>query len=157
MSHSTLHTLLFEGGLAVEAQAALRWWQRLLLGLARISGLMQRVGWRQRVIGWCLPRGQQVCIVGADAVALGLAQQLCSFGRRVSVVTQGADFAADLAADRRKAMLEELHQLSVVMINHSRVQRIDGNSLLLDCDGADIDIPADLVILATAQGPEPPL
>jgi NADH dehydrogenase FAD-containing subunit len=47
--------------------------------------------------------------------------------------------------------------LGVVMINKTRVRRIDTRSLLLDCEGAEVSIEADTVILASGARANPDL
>ncbi len=135
---------LAQGETHPQAARALTWWQRLALALARLF----RVS-RHAAINRCwLPRGRQVCVIGGNSAGLTCAQLLCERGRKVSVVTAEADFGADVNPDQRSTLLASLRQRSAVLINHSRVRCIDKGTLVLDCDCADIDIPADLVVLS---------
>ena len=78
-----------------------------------------------------------------------LAEFLAQRGRKVSLIEESGKFAVELPLVRRWRVLEELKQLSVVMINHTRLLRVSGRQLLIECQGNEVEIEADTIILAS--------
>ena len=123
-------------------------WQRAVLSLARVLGLTRSASLLDRLSHLWMPLGREVCIVGGGLVGAELAEFLAHRGRKVSLVEEGEKFAIELPLVRRWRVLEELKNQSVVMINHTRLLRICGRELTLDCHGSEVEIEADTVILA---------
>ena len=128
-------------------------WQRAVLALARMLGLTRSAALLDRLSHLWMPMGKHVCIVGGGLVGAELAEFLAHRGRKVTLVEEGEKFAVELPLVRRWRVLEELKKLSVVMINHTRLSRISGRELTLDCHGSEVQIEADTVVLASgAEG-----
>lgn len=131
------------------ARSKLPWWQRLALSLAAAVGITRNVALLDRLSHWWMPLGREVCIVGGGLVGAELAEFLAHRGRKVSLVEEGEKFATELPVVRRWRVLEELRELSVVMINNTSLKAIAGRQLTLDCSGSEVEIEADTVILAS--------
>lgn len=140
---------LMTGSGAATAREKLKLWQRMLLDIASLTGMTRNGALVRYLSRWWMPVGKRVCIVGGGLVGVELAEFLAQRGRKVSVVEEGEKFGVELAVVRRWRVLEELKHLGVVLINKSRLLRIDHKTLYLDSDGNDIDITADTVILAS--------
>jgi len=65
------------------------------------------------------------------------------------VIEEGEKFGTELAIVRRWRVLEDLQHLGVVLINRTRVSNITAQSMVLTCDGDEVVIDADTVILAS--------
>ena len=96
-----------------------------------------------------MPVGKRVSIVGGGLVGLELAEFLAERGRDVTVVEAGEKFGTELAIVRRWRVLEDLQQLGAVLINRTDVSCIKERSLTLVCDGDEVEIETDTVILAS--------
>jgi len=131
--------------------------QRLLMFLGSLLGLTRSAALVRRLSHLWMPVGRRVAIIGGGLVGVELAEFLAERGRSVTVVEEGDTFGVELAVVRRWRVLHELKELGVVMINKTRVQRIDTRSLLLDSEGAEVSIEADTVILASGARANPDL
>jgi 2,4-dienoyl-CoA reductase (NADPH2) len=131
------------------ALGKLAWWQRLMLATAVKLGITRRAALIDRLSHWWMPLGREVCIVGGGLVGAELAEFLARRGRKVSLVEEGEKFAVELPVVRRWRVLEELRELAVVMINNTGVKAISGRKISLDCQGVEVEIEADSVILAS--------
>jgi 2,4-dienoyl-CoA reductase-like NADH-dependent reductase (Old Yellow Enzyme family) len=131
------------------ARRKLRPWQRFMLATASMLGITRNAALMRRLSHWWMPLGKRVTIIGGGLVGVELAEFLAERGRQVSVIEEGEKFGIELAVVRRWRVLEDLQRLGVVMINKARLISIGENSLLLDCDGSEVDIEADTVILAS--------
>ncbi|MEH6585406.1 MAG: FAD-dependent oxidoreductase [Halioglobus sp.] len=127
----------------------LAWWQRSALYLAGLLGITRNIALLDKLSHWWMPVGRHVCIVGGGLVGSELAEFLALRGRKVSLVEEGEKFAIELPVVRRWRVLEELKELSVVMINNTRLKAVNGRSLILECQGSEVEIEADTVILAS--------
>ncbi len=140
---------LMTGERGSQAAAGLPWWQRLLLAFAARTGISRNSAWVRRLSHLWMPVGQRVCIVGGGLVGVELAEFLAERGRKVSVVEEGEKFGVELPLVRRWRVLEDLRELGVVMINKTTLKAVQGDRVVLDCDGSEIPIEADTVILAS--------
>ncbi|MFT5709886.1 MAG: 2,4-dienoyl-CoA reductase-like NADH-dependent reductase (Old Yellow Enzyme family) [Halioglobus sp.] len=147
-SGDELRALMMGGGYrAVRSKLGL--FSRALMLLADVLGITVRPALLRPLSKVWMPLGRQVCIVGGGLVGVELAQFLAERGRQVSVVEEGGLFGVELSLVRRWRVLEELKQLGVVMINKAQVVCIKHKSLVLRIEGAEVDITADTVILAS--------
>ena len=140
---------LMTGHGAESARSKLAFWQRWALSLAGSLGITRNAALLARLSHVWMPLGKQVCIVGGGLVGAELAEFLALRGRKVSLIEESGKFAVELPLVRRWRLLEELKQLSVVMINHTRLLRVSGRQLAIDCQGSEVEIEADTVILAS--------
>ena len=124
-------------------------WQRVPLYVAGLLGITKNAHWLRRLSYLWMPVGRRVAIVGGGLVGLELAEFLAERGRDVTVVEAGEKFGTELAIVRRWRLLEDLQQLGAVLINRTNVSCIKPRSLTLTCDGDEVDIGADTVILAS--------
>jgi 2,4-dienoyl-CoA reductase (NADPH2) len=124
-------------------------WQRALLSVAGLLGITKNAHWLRRLSYLWMPLGKRVSIVGGGLVGLELAEFLAKRGRDVTVVEAGEKFGTELAIVRRWRVLEDLQQLGAVLINRTDVSCIRERSLTLVCDGDEVVIETDTVILAS--------
>ena len=127
----------------------LRSWQIALLSVAGLLGITKNAVWLRRLSYLWMPVGKRVSIVGGGLVGLELAEFLAERGRDVTVVEAGEKFGTELAIVRRWRVLEDLQQLGAVLINRTDVSCIKERSLTLVCDGDEVEIETDTVILAS--------
>ncbi|GFG74344.1 hypothetical protein MBOT_17090 [Mycobacterium botniense] len=131
-------------------------WARLS---ARLLG-----GWRQRLVrpgavraatrAW-MPFGRRVAIIGADLVALELAEFLASRGRLVSVLEPGATIAAEVGDKRRTEHMNRLDRLGVTVHVQAPVERITPRSVVFTpAAGATRELSADSVVVAGRLEPD---
>ena len=123
-------------------------WQVALLSVAGVLGITKNAHWLRRLSHLWMPLGKRVSIVGGGLVGLELAEFLAQRGRDVTVIEAGEKFGTELAIVRRWRMLEDLRQLGAVLMNRADVSCIKAQSLMLTCDGDEVEVAADTVILA---------
>ncbi|MEP4147349.1 MAG: FAD-dependent oxidoreductase [Halioglobus sp.] len=140
---------LMTGSGDLAGRRKLAWWQRGALFLAGVLGITRNVALMDKLSHWWMPLGQHVCIIGGGLVGSELAEFLALRGRKVSLVEEGEKFAVELPLVRRWRVLEELRELSVVMINNTTLKQVSDCKLTLDCQGSEVEIEADTVILAS--------
>lgn len=140
---------LMTGSDPAAVSGKLRWWQGVLLRLAGLLRITRNARWLRRLSYWWMPVGKRVSIVGGGLVGLELAEFLAERGRKVTVIEEGEKFGTELAIVRRWRVLEDLQHLGVVLINRTRVSNITAQSMVLTCDGDEVVIDADTVILAS--------
>ncbi|BBZ41718.1 oxidoreductase [Mycobacterium conspicuum] len=135
------------GGHADSADPA---WQRLG---ARMLG-----GWRQRLMrpaavrlatrAW-MPFGRRVTIIGADLVALELAEFVASRGRLVSILESGKDIAPEVGNKRKTEHMDRLDRLGVTVHVRAAVERITSDGVVFTpAGGTRRQLPSDSVVLA---------
>ena len=131
------------------ARRKLPWWQRSALYLAGLLGITRDIALLDKLSHWWMPVGRHVCIVGGGLVGSELAEFFALRDRKVSLVEEGEKFAIELPVVRRWRLLEELKELSVVMINNTKLKAVNGRSLSLECQGNEVEFEVDTVILAS--------
>ncbi len=141
------------GGHADSADPA---WQRLG---ARMLG-----GWRQRLMhpaavrlatrAW-MPFGRRVTIIGADLVALELAEFLAVRGRQVTILEPGKDIAPEVGDKRKTEHMDRLDRLGVTMHVRAAVDRIRPHGVAFTpVGGTTRELPADSVVIAGSVEPD---
>ena len=115
-------------------------------------------GWRQRLVrpkavrmaskAW-MPMGHRVVIVGADLVALELAEFLAARGRLVSVLEPGKAIAPELGNKRKTEHMDRLDRLGVTVHARAAVERIvKGGVVFTPFAGTSRELAADSVVVA---------
>ncbi|OBJ48492.1 FAD-dependent oxidoreductase [Mycobacterium sp. 1423905.2] len=131
-------------------------WQRLA---ARMMA-----GWRQRLVrpaalrlatrAW-MPLGRRVTIIGADLVALELAEFLAGRGRLVSILECGKDIAPEVGNKRKTEHMDRLDRLGVTVHVRADVSRINPRAVVFTPSGGNPrELPADSVVLAGTVEPD---
>ncbi|MFT4518698.1 MAG: 2,4-dienoyl-CoA reductase-like NADH-dependent reductase (Old Yellow Enzyme family) [Halioglobus sp.] len=138
-----------KGARGSAAAAKLPAWQRMLLGMSGLLGITRNGPLVRRLSHFWMPVKKRVCIVGGGLVGVELAEFLAERGREVSVIEEGEKFGVELAVVRRWRVLEDLQHLGVVMINNTRVAKIQPGKLTLIGAEGETQITADTVILAS--------
>jgi 2,4-dienoyl-CoA reductase (NADPH2) len=120
-------------------------------------------GWRQRLVrpkavrmaskAW-MPVGHRVVIVGADLVALELAEFLAARGRLVSVLEPGKAIAPELGNKRKTEHMDRLDRLGVTVHARAAVEQIvKGGVVFTPFGGTRRELAADSVVVAGTLEP----
>ncbi len=120
-------------------------------------------GWRQRFVrpaavraasrAW-LPLGRRVAIVGADLVALELAEFLAARGRLVSVLEPGKAIAPEIGNKRKTEHMDRLDRLGVTVHVRAAVERIVPDGVVFTPHaGTSRQLSADSVVVAGTLKP----
>ncbi len=123
--------------------------QRLMMLCGSLLGITRNAQWIRRLSHFWMPVGRRVAILGGGLVGVELAEFLVERGRQVTVIEEEEKFGVELAVVRRWRILHGLREHAVVMINKTRVTRIDGNTLTLQGEDGEASIDADTVIIAS--------
>ncbi|MFC1910088.1 FAD-dependent oxidoreductase [Chloroflexota bacterium] len=95
-----------------------------------------------------LPVGKNVAVVGGDQVAIEIAQFLVELGRKVTVLTEGQWFAAEMSIPARWRVMRELRKAGVNLLNEVKIEQITGEGVEITETGQIHLIKADTVIIA---------
>jgi 2,4-dienoyl-CoA reductase (NADPH2) len=120
-------------------------------------------GWRQRLVrpravrmvskAW-MPLGHRVVIVGADLVALELAEFLAARGRLVSVLEPGKAIAPELGNKRKTEHMDRLDRLGVTVHVRAAVDEIVPDGVVFTpFGGTRRQLAADSVVVAGTLEP----
>jgi 2,4-dienoyl-CoA reductase (NADPH2) len=120
-------------------------------------------GWRQRLVrpkavrmaskAW-MPLGRRVVIVGADLVALELAEFLAARGRLVSVLEAGKTIAPELGNKRKTEHMDRLDRLGVAVHARAAVDKIVPDAVAFTpYGGTSRRLAADSVVIAGTLQP----
>jgi len=120
-------------------------------------------GWRQRLVrpravriaskAW-MPLGHRVVIVGADLVALELAEFLAARGRFVSVLETGKTIAPELGNKRKTEHMDRLDRLGVTVHVRAAVDEIVTDGVVFTPNGGTSRrLAADSVVIAGTLEP----
>jgi 2,4-dienoyl-CoA reductase (NADPH2) len=120
-------------------------------------------GWRQRLVrpkavrvaskAW-LPMGHRVVIVGADLVALELAEFLAARGRFVSVLEADKTIAPELGNKRKTEHMDRLDRLGVAVHVRALVDEIVPDGVVFTpYGGSSRQLAADTVVIAGTMQP----
>ncbi|WP_090606972.1 FAD-dependent oxidoreductase [Mycobacterium lentiflavum] len=131
-------------------------WQRL--------GASLLAGWRQRLVrpaavrlatrAW-MPLGRRVVIIGADLVALELAEFLASRGRLVSILESGKDIAPEVGNKRKTEHMDRLDRFGVTVHIRAAVHRITTQGVVFTpVAGTTRELAADSVVIAGSVEPD---
>jgi 2,4-dienoyl-CoA reductase (NADPH2) len=120
-------------------------------------------GWRQRLLrpsavraatrAW-MPVGRRVVIVGADLVALELAEFLAARGRLVSVLEPDKTIAPELGNKRKTEHMDRLDRLGVAVHVRAEVEQIIADGVVFTPNGGSSrHLAADSVVIAGTLQP----
>jgi 2,4-dienoyl-CoA reductase (NADPH2) len=120
-------------------------------------------GWRRRLVrpravrlaskAW-MPLGHRVVIIGADLVALELAEFLASRGRLVSVLESDKTIAPELGNKRKTEHMDRLDRLGVTVHVRAAVDQIAPDGVdFTPCGGISRRLAADSVVVAGTLQP----
>jgi NADPH-dependent 2,4-dienoyl-CoA reductase/sulfur reductase-like enzyme len=120
-------------------------------------------GWRQRLVrpravrlaskAW-MPLGHRVVIVGADLVALELAEFLAARGRLVTVLEADKTIAPELGNKRKTEHMDRLDRLGVAVHVRAPVEQILPDSVVFTpYGGTSRQVAADSVVVAGTLQP----
>jgi 2,4-dienoyl-CoA reductase (NADPH2) len=120
-------------------------------------------GWRQRLVrpkavraaskAW-MPLGHRVVIVGADLVALELAEFLAARGRLVSVLEADKTIAPELGNKRKTEHMDRLDRLGVAVHVRATVDKIVPDGVVFTpYGGSSRQLAADTVVIAGTLQP----
>jgi 2,4-dienoyl-CoA reductase (NADPH2) len=120
-------------------------------------------GWRQRLVrpkavrvaskAW-MPLGHRVVIVGADLVALELAEFLAARGRLVSVLEADKTIAPELGNKRKTEHMDRLDRLGVAVHVRAAVDEIVADGIVFTpYGGTSRRLAADSVVIAGTLQP----
>ncbi|HEX2285428.1 MAG TPA: NAD(P)/FAD-dependent oxidoreductase [Mycobacterium sp.] len=120
-------------------------------------------GWRQRLLrpkavrtaskAW-MPMGHRVVIIGADLVALELAEFLAARGRLVSVLEGGKAIAPEIGNKRKTEHMDRLDRLGVAVHVRADVERIVPDGVVFTpFGGTSRMLAADSVVIAGTLQP----
>jgi len=130
-------------------------WQRSLLGV--IAPLAQRFLNPSRLRSlsrlW-MPLGSTVVIVGADLVAVELAEFLAHRNRKVYLLDSGRRLAAEVGKKRRNEHMDRLDRLDVIVNTGVKIERITRESVQFSINGRQRSIEAGSIIVAGQPVPE---
>ncbi len=105
-----------------------------------------RIRWLTKL--W-LPVGEHVAIIGGDLVAVELAALLSERGRRVTLLTEQPDIAAEMHIPARWRVLKNLRKGGVTMMSDIKIEAITGSGVIVNTYGEERQtVRADTVILA---------
>lgn len=121
-------------------------------------------GWRQRLMhpaavrlatrAW-MPFGRRVTIIGADLVALELAEFLAVRGRQVTILEPGKDIAPEVGNKRKTEHMDRLDRLGVTVHVRAAVDRIRPHGVAFTpVGGTTRELPADSVVIAGSVEPD---
>jgi 2,4-dienoyl-CoA reductase (NADPH2) len=109
-----------------------------------------------------MPVGERVVVLGGGLVGAELAEFLAERGRKVTVLEEGSEFAAEMAHPRRWRVLADLREHGVALEGGTRVLEIRDDVVRTERarEGGEPelrDFPADTVIIASGLVPNPSL
>ena len=100
-----------------------------------------------------LPEGRRVAIVGADLVALELAEFLAARGRLVSVLESGETIAPEVGNKRKTEHMDRLDRLGVAVHGRAEIERIVPDGVVfIPSAGSSRHLAADSVVIAGRGG-----
>ncbi len=113
-----------------------RWQQTLVNSLVQPLQPLMTPGLLRRVSRWWMPVGREVVIVGADLVALELAEFLAERGRRVHVLESGRKIAPEVGNKRRKEHMDRFDKLKITLNSSVDIVRIEKSAVVIEVNGA---------------------
>ncbi|MEH6519525.1 MAG: FAD-dependent oxidoreductase [Halioglobus sp.] len=137
------------GNVLPEEAFRLKKWQRFLVRhLMPVGQRIMSPGLLRRVSRVWMPIGHEVVIVGADLVAIELAEFLASRGRRVHVLDSGKKIIPEVGKKRRNEHMDRLDRLRVTINTAVEIVRIEQRAVVLKAGGIERRMKADTVIVA---------
>ena len=97
---------------------------------------------------------ENVAVVGGGFIGAEVAENLCSAGKKVSVVEGMSQIMATLDYDMVQILHKELNDHGVRLYVNTMVTEIEAGQLHIYKDGESLIIPADAVIMSVGVVPE---
>ena len=136
------------------ALAKLPLWQRLMLGVGRMSQLLRNIRLLRVLSKLWMPIADEVVIIGGGLVGLELAEYLVERRRKVVVLEPGADLGAELAIVRRARVLHLLREHGAVIHRNVASIQIGAQSVSFELENEARSLPAKQVIIAMGAQPD---
>ncbi|MFT4518924.1 MAG: 2,4-dienoyl-CoA reductase (NADPH2) [Halioglobus sp.] len=95
-----------------------------------------------------LPLGKEIVIVGADLVAIELAEFLANRGRRVHVLETANKIAPEVGKKRRQEHMDRLDRLQVTINTSVNILKIERDKVVIEVAGGQRSIRGDNIIIA---------
>jgi 2,4-dienoyl-CoA reductase (NADPH2) len=131
-----------------EAWRLPRWQQQLVNSVVPFMQRFLSPAFMRRASQFWLPLGKEVAIVGADIVAVELAEFLAHRGRRVHLVSSENKITPEVGKKRRHEHMDRLDQLQVTVNTSVEVMAIRSNGVLITAGGIERLVRGDSIIVA---------
>jgi len=106
------------------------------------------------VLGRKIPKAENFLIIGGGMVGCELAEYLVEKGKKVSVVEILREIASDAESNARKLLTQRLVEKHVSIYTQSKVQRIEGNKVIVVSEKGEIsNLEAEVVIACVGAAP----
>ena len=109
---------------------------------------------RDVLFGAELPEGD-VAIIGGGLVGIEVAEHLASQGRASTVVEMRDAILVEMGEMRKTATQMSLAQEPITVLTNARCTSIADGSVTVEVDGAEKNVPADVVIMAVGSSLRP--
>lgn len=97
--------------------------------------------------GYIVPEGN-IAVIGAGMVGLEVAEYLQTRGRQVTIIEMLEEVGKGLGAMRKSLVMPELEKEQVQILTLTKCLEIKENSVVVEQDGNQREIPIDSVVLA---------
>lgn len=121
---------------------------RLAARLGAVTGATGNIDLVRNATRTWMPLGKRVVIIGGELVGLELAEFLMERGRTVTVVGEAPQFGAGLQLVRRMRLLAELREHGVALFPGASGIHILPGEVRFQAAGAQMQAPADHVVVA---------
>ena len=101
-----------------------------------------------------LPEGD-VAIIGGGLVGIEVAEHLASQGRASTVIEMRDAILVEMGEMRKTATQMSLAQEPITVLTNARCTSIADGSVTVEVDGAEKNVPADVVVMAVGSCPRP--
>jgi 2,4-dienoyl-CoA reductase-like NADH-dependent reductase (Old Yellow Enzyme family)/NADPH-dependent 2,4-dienoyl-CoA reductase/sulfur reductase-like enzyme len=131
-----------------QAAAKLNPLYRLMLGVARLTGMLRSVSLLRFMSRLWMPIADEVVIIGGGLVGLELAEYLVERGRKLTVLEPGASLGPELAIVRRARVLHMLREHGVKISRGCQIERIGTDEVIYTHKEERKTLPCKQVIIA---------
>ena len=124
-------------------------WTRFFMSLSRPVLLKMKPSKLRRLMRRWMPVGKTAAIIGGDLVAAELAEFLAEQDRKVTILTDQPEIAAQMSIPMRWRVMKSLRKSKVKILTDIKCEEITGEGVVINAYGDDKQIiKADTVILA---------
>jgi len=95
--------------------------------------------------------GQRVVVAGGGLIGCETAEFLREKGKDVTIVEMLPKIGADIGPATRFYTLARLQKIGIEMRPKAKVIEVTDGSIVVDCEGEQVSIPADTVVVATGM------
>ncbi len=124
------------------------WYQRMMVGTARICGLLNHIPLLRWLSRFYMPLGKHIVIIGGGLVGLEVAELLAERGRQVTVLEPSPNLGPELSLVRRWRVLHELKQHNVVLKTQVTIEGISAAGVSYRDGDSALSAAADHVVIA---------